>query len=244
MHTDRHEFLDKKRKPFPYTVDENGQPLSAKDIVTHFDPEFETKTFGDARMASRGRRGRIPSDLHPGDYVFFYSGLAKHDPNLYQADRQWHELTAFQIRNKPAFLIGYLKVRWIFDIKTKEDLPRYRSEIENNAHFKEQRIDCTIIKGEDESKLLDKAVQLNYWDLKSGKYRPTNTGGKIGLRPTSGMRITKWLDETFCKELLEIMSKDHSTNTRPEAQTRRSFKAADTQRDPQIPKRKKYEFML
>jgi len=101
-------------------------------------------------------------------------------------------------------MIGYLKVGRIFDIKTDEDLTLYHSEIENNAHFKEGIIDCAIIKG-DESKLLTKALQLNYWDPKSGKYGPTEIGRKIGLRPTSGMRVMKWLDETVCMEFLELM---------------------------------------
>lgn len=204
MHTDRHPFLDDDGIPYIFSVDENEQPLLAKDIAPHFDPEFVTNTFGDARTASGGR---IPPDLCPGDYVFFYSGLSKYDSGFYQSERRWHDLRSFQIHNKCAFMIGYLKVRRIFDITTEEDLTRYRSEIENNAHFKEGIVDCAIIKG-DESKLLTKAMQLNYWDPKSGKYGPTEIGKKIGLRPTSGMRVLKWLDKTVCMELLEIMSKD------------------------------------
>jgi len=204
MHTDRHLFLDNDGTPYIFSVDENEHPLLARDIAPHFDPEFVTNTFGDSRMSSGGR---IPSDLDPGDYVFFYSGLAKYNPSFYQSERRWHDLRSFQIHNKCAFLIGYLKVRMIFDIKTEEDLTRYRSEIQNNAHFKEGIVDCAIIKG-DESKLLTKAVQLNYWDQMSAKYCPTEIGEKIGLRPTSGMRVLKWLDETVCRGLLEISARE------------------------------------
>jgi hypothetical protein len=206
MHTDRHLFLKRDGIPYFFSVDENEKPRLAKDIAPHLDPEFETHTFGDARAASVGRRGRIPSGLNPGDYVFFYSGLAKYDHGFYQSLRRWHDLRSFQIHNKCAFLIGYLEVRRIFDIRTEEDLTRYSSEIENNAHFKEKRTDCAIIKG-DQSKLEDKAIQLNYWDSEIGKYSPTEIGRRIGLRSTSGMRVMKWLDEAICRKLLEIMNK-------------------------------------
>lgn len=206
MHTDRHSFLKRDGTPYVFSVDENGQPLLAKDIAPHFDPEFVAHTFGDARATSVGRRGRIPSDLDPGDYVFFYSGLAEYNQSFYQSERRWHDLRSFQIHNKCAFLIAYLKFRRIFDIRTEEDLTRYSSEIKNNAHFKEKRTDCAITKG-DESKLVDKAIQLNYWDPERGKYSPTDIGKKIGLRSTSGMRVMKWLNEAVCRELLEIMNK-------------------------------------
>lgn len=204
MHTDRHSFLKRDGTPHVLSIDQDGQPRLAKDTVPHLDPEFETHTFGDARAASLGRKGRIPSNLDPGDYVFFYSGLAKYDRVFYQSERRWHELRSFQIYNKCAFLIGYLEVRRIFDIRTQEDLTRNSSEIKNNAHFKEKRTDCAIIKG-DKSKLADKAVQLNYWDPARGEYSPTDIGRRIGLCSMLGMRIMKWLDEAICKELLETM---------------------------------------
>jgi len=205
MHTDSHLFLDRDGTPYIFSVDENEQPLLAKDMVPHFDPEFVTNTFGDARTVAGGR---IPSDLYPGDCVFFYCGLTRYDSSFYQSERRWHDLNRVQIYNRCTFLIGYTKIRRIFDIRTGEDLARNSSEIGNNAHFKEDLIGSAIIKGEDESRLLDKAVQLNYWVPEIGKYSPTDIGRKIGLRPTWGMRVMKWLNETVCKELLELMNKD------------------------------------
>lgn len=46
MHTDRHSFLDDDGTPYIFSVGENGQPLLAKDIAPHFDPEFVTNTLG------------------------------------------------------------------------------------------------------------------------------------------------------------------------------------------------------
>jgi len=208
MHTDSHLFLDKDGTPYIFSVDENMQPLPAKDIVPHLDPEFVTKTFGDARTELGGR---IPFDLHPEDYIFFYAGLSRYDSSFYHSDRTWGSLARFQVRNKCAFLIGYMKIKRIFDIKTEEDFSRNSSEIQNNAHFKERLVGSSIVKGEDESKLLDKAVQLNYWNPEIKKYSPTDIGKKIGLRDMSGMRIMKWLNETLCRELLEIVDKDLQT---------------------------------
>lgn len=205
MHTDRHLFQDRCGILYISAVDENEQPLLAKDICSHFDPEFRTNTFGDARAMAGGR---IPSDIDPGDYIFFYSGLARYDPAIYRGERPWHALNRFQIHNKCPFLIGYLKIRRIYDIRTEEDLSRNSSEIGNNAHFKERHIESCIIKGEDESKLLKKAVQLYYWDGKVRKYCPTETGEIIGLHPTRGVRIMKWLNRALCEELLRAVSND------------------------------------
>lgn len=204
MHTDLHLFCDKNGVPFIFAVDENGQPLVANDLVPHFDPEFETNTFGDKRTTNGGR---IPMELYVGDFVFFYAGLAKYDSAICEFERRWHDIRAAQRYNKCAFLIGYLEIEKIFDIRTKEDLSRNSSEIENNAHYKEGFIGSVIIKGKNNSKLLDKAMQLNYWDNEARKYNPTELGKLIGLRPVSGMRIMKWLGKNVCEELLQTASK-------------------------------------
>jgi len=65
-----------------------------------------------------------------------------------------------------------------------------------------------ILKGEEESKLLRKAVQLNTWNSDIGKYNPTDLGRRIGLKPVSGMRSTHWLDESQCRYILSVIERN------------------------------------
>lgn len=206
MHTDRHSYVDESGNPYIRSIDENGESLLAKDLTPHFDPEFTTDSFGDFWAEGRGR---IPSDLRPEDCVFFYAGLSRCDPSFYERKRTWEELKDFQMRNKCAFLIGFLKIEKIFEIRTEQDLLASSEEIWNNAHFKENIVPTVILKGKNESKLLDKAIQLNYWQPEIGKYNPTDIGSRIGLVPMSGVRIMKWLDEPLCNEVAETINNYH-----------------------------------
>jgi hypothetical protein len=206
IHTDPRELYDGKGNLVISSYDfENGELLSPKDIPMHYDPEFETSTFGDQWMgAGQDNRGRIPSDLHPGNYVFFYSGLMKYDPAFYQSERKWDSFREFRRYNMCTYIIGYLKVRDIISIETVEDL-HSRPEMTNNAHVKEEIIPSVILIG-DESRLLTKAIPMNSWDDKTRKYVPTKLGMNIlHLQPLSGVRVWKWLEEPDCEAVLELI---------------------------------------
>lgn len=199
MHTDPRILYDNHGDLIVSSIDQKNEPLLARDIAPHYDPEFETNTFGDS-WKSEG--GRIPDNLEPRDYLFFYSGLAKYDSDFYLSKRQWNSYHRFQFHNKCPHIIGYLRIREIIPVETEQDL-RSKSEIANNAHAKENIVDCVVLKG-DESKLLTKAIQLYYWDVNTGKYSPTEIGKMMGLQPVRGVRVWKWLDEADCKAFLEI----------------------------------------
>jgi len=217
MHEDLHEYLDEDGMPFKYSLDENGNPLPAKDLKPHIDPEFETNTFGDFWMASE-RGGRMPRGLQRGNYVFFYSGLSRFDAQFYKSRRTWQGLRNYQVHNKCIFLIGFLKIQKIFEITNENKIFEYSSEIWNNAHYKcyegdretfiDQNFPTVILKGGDESKLLCKAIQLNEWNPDLGKYSPTNLGKRIGLLPMSGMRIMKWLNMSQCRDIMNVVKRN------------------------------------
>jgi len=213
MHEDRHRFINEESgDPCFYSIDEEGNPLFARDLTPHIDPEFETNTFGDFWMESGGR---IPSDLRKGDYIFFYAGLSSYDADVYKSGRTWQRLKSHQRRNKCTFLIGFLEIQEIYDIVDENDILEHSSEIGNNAHYKFYEADpeifrarnfpTVIIRGLDESRLLHKAVQLNKWSPHLGKYSPTDFGRSLGLVPMSGMRIMKWLDQGRCRDILRMV---------------------------------------
>ena len=218
MHEDKHEYVRTDGEPFYHSLDENYEPLLAKDLTPHFDPEFETNTFGDFWMKSGGRTGRIPQSLKQGDIVFFYSGLSEYSAQIYKSRRTWHKLKKYQIHKKCVFLTGFLKIQKIFDIRNKNDILKYSSEIQNNAHYKfyeGDQINCVkynlpmaILKGDDESRLLRKAIRLNVWDPELRKYSPTDFGERIGLKPLSGVRIMKWLNESRCSDILDVIDRN------------------------------------
>lgn len=218
MHEDEHEYLDKNGWTFTFSMDDRGAPLPARDLKPHFDPEFKTNTFGDFWRKSGGRRGRIPQGLQQGDFVFFYSGLSTYNAQVYKSKRTWYGLRKYQVHNKCAFLIGFLRIQKIFNIASEDDILKHRSEISNNAHYKfyegdkdnciNYNLPTVIIKGENESKLLHEAIQLNTWNPELRKYSPTDLGKRIGLKSMSGMRIMKWLNDHQCSDILVAIDRN------------------------------------
>lgn len=58
----------------PDWMDEKGNPI--EDIYSHYDPEFETFTFGDyPKSSDGGRLNRKLQTLEKGDYLFFFASL-------------------------------------------------------------------------------------------------------------------------------------------------------------------------
>lgn len=125
-------------KYYSYFVDE-----ACRDRLLHFDPEFETFTYGDHLTKSK-----IFKDLEKGDYLIFYAGLRPYESNS---------------QFKGLFIIGYFVVdgRYQYsDFKNKDILRK----IKNNAHIKKEHItrDTVIVQGNSSSsKLLKKAIRIS-----------------------------------------------------------------------------------
>lgn len=111
----------------------------------HFDPEFETFTYGDPTQPKAGLR-----NLKPGDMLIFYCGLEGWD-----------------FKSEPAlYLMGYFEVQAAGKAKvfSSSDL---RNLFSNNYHvrhhhiFEQQKDKLVLVKGTANSRLLNKAVLIS-----------------------------------------------------------------------------------
>lgn len=112
----------------------------------HFDPEFETFTYGDP---SYKRKSLLK--LNKGDLLVFYAGLTP-----YKNDKHPNAL----------YIIGYFVVENVadFNMLSKEETRKFCNLYSNNAHIKrnEDLKDLVIVEGDKKkSKLLDKAVLIS-----------------------------------------------------------------------------------
>jgi hypothetical protein len=115
------------------------------DKPIHFDPEFETFTYGDpSRVKARLRR------LDLGDMLIFYCGLEGHEPE-----------------NHPAlYLFGYFEVLTAgrADEYSPMEIQRYFSQNFHVRHrdvFEKQKHMLVLVKGTEHSRLLNKAVRIS-----------------------------------------------------------------------------------
>ena len=85
----------------------------------HFDPEFDTYTYGDPTVIKR----RSLLKLQPDDLLVFYAGLQPFNTNRYQ--------TAL-------YIIGYFTIQKVVDFNrlSQSDIEEYRHLYPNNAHIK------------------------------------------------------------------------------------------------------------
>lgn len=129
-----------------------GQYLSAylpekvKNRKLHFDPEFETFTYGD-----KGSKAKSLLKLNTGDLLVFYAGLTPFN---------------HKIHDEALYIIGYFTIADIFDFKNCSNTQRedYIKKCLNNAHIKRKNDleDMVIVIGDkNRSKLLDKAILIS-----------------------------------------------------------------------------------
>lgn len=128
----------------------------------HYDPEFETFTYGDYSNI----RTHSVRRLSKGDFLFFITSLQYHRT----ADRErkpWiHPVWAF-------YIIGYFEIEEIYnDVELKD--PKKLSKVHNNAHVRRRNDkNFRVWKGSQKSKLLKVAVPL------SNKLVPTSDAKMI-----------------------------------------------------------------
>lgn len=122
------------------------------DKNPHFDPEFETYTYGDPSPNKRSQLTRLTS----GDLLIFYSSLSPQDVNV----------------GSRLYAIGYFTVDQVFDLEEMSPAERVEvfDEVPNNAHVKRKELTAqsphrdnfpAIVKGlPSESRLFEKPRPL------------------------------------------------------------------------------------
>ncbi len=120
-------------KTYSNTMGRTGRPLSCylpDSIWTrllHYDPEFETLTYGDDTP-----KREYLLKLQPDDLLVFYAGLAP-----FNTDRQRTGL----------YIIGYFTIKEIvdFDRLLPEEIRQYQLLYGRNAHLKANRTEGLVI---------------------------------------------------------------------------------------------------
>lgn len=133
-------------KPLAGYFAESRREVMAEQHV-HFDPEFETFTYGDPTTPKRSLRS-----LRRGDFLVFYCGLQKWD-----AECGWNR------EHRPAlYLAGYFEVA-LAGMASDFNEEKLAAEFGKNFHvrypavFKQQKDDLVLVKGGPGSRMLQKA---------------------------------------------------------------------------------------
>lgn len=112
-----------------------------RDVHIHFDPEFETFTYGDPTQPKAGLR-----HLEKGDFLVFYAGLQ-----------------GFDFARAPAlYIIGYFIVETAgFANDFSRDEIRRRFKKNYHVVNKDRRSSLVLVKGGTGSRLLERAVCIS-----------------------------------------------------------------------------------
>lgn len=138
----------------------------------HYDPEFQTMTFGDWKNESRASNA---GKLNKGDFLFFFAALTSEE------DRK-------KRKSSGMFLIGFFEIEYIIPYKEALKSPLTK----NNAHVlrKGGGNFFSVWKGTERSVLLDKAIFLDKKNTNSilrtsaGELLPWGKINKAGRRQT------------------------------------------------------------
>jgi Nucleotide modification associated domain 3 len=134
------------------TYGRSGHPLSyylpkqIKDELMHFDPEFETFTYGDPTS-----KRKFLLKLNKNDLLVFYAGLTPYKNDEYP---------------NALYIIGYFNVTDVINFNkiSEEETGKYCNLYHNNAHIKRKMDfkDLVIVAGDyKRSKLLRKAIMIS-----------------------------------------------------------------------------------
>ncbi|MEX0727139.1 MAG: hypothetical protein WD065_12760 [Planctomycetaceae bacterium] len=124
---------------------------SMAEQTVHFDPEWETFTYGDPTTPKRSLR-----NLKPGDFLVFYCGL-----------QAWDEEIGWNRDHQPAlYLAGYFEVS-LAGMAADFDKKTLKKEFGKNFHvryptvFEQQKGDLVLVKGGSNSRLFHHAHQIS-----------------------------------------------------------------------------------
>ena len=142
----------KEDRTYKNTIGRSGKPLSTylpegiENRTMHFDPEFETFTYGDPTS-----KRKYLLKLGKDDLLVFYAGLTPFKNKKHK---------------KALYIIGYFTIEKVIDFNqlTRKEVKKCYQLYPNNAHLKRSydTEDLVIVVGhEDKSKLLDKAILIS-----------------------------------------------------------------------------------
>ena len=187
----------------PFSVD-----ADLHDRRVHLDPEFadypgcSRYTYGDEHGVKAGPL----SKLEPGDSLFFYATLGRHEP---PAGIDTGPAADWVVHDWGAYLIGEFRVDRVYDAAACESLVDFESHgVGSNAHCKRDPFDAKVlVVGSDDSRLFDRAVPLSSPDSGSTANRlVTGLSNDSGKGPWWRRRL--WFDEAATDRLRAIVDGD------------------------------------
>ena len=180
--------------------------LSAEthDRALHLDPEFadypycDSYTYGD----EHGVKAGPISELEPGDSLFFYATLTRHEP---PAGVDTGAAVGWVAPGWGAYLIGEFRVARVLDSDACRSVsPADRAAFASNAHCKRADFDAKVlVRGGEDSRLFERAVPLSTPDAGATANRiVTELSNDSGKGPWWRRRL--WFDETATTTLRSI----------------------------------------
>jgi hypothetical protein len=167
-------FQSKEQRTYASTIGSHGRPLSTylpgkiDNRVIHFDPEFETFTYGDPTV-----KRKYLLKLQKEDLLVFYAGLTPFRNDKYK---------------EALYLIGYFTVENVVDFNqlSEYEMGKYYLLYSNNAHLKRMDYpeDLVIIAGSRvNSRLLDNAILISQtkYDKKGKAYNAVSKEMEVSL---------------------------------------------------------------
>lgn len=164
----------KEDRTYNNTIGRSGKPLSTylpkgiENRTIHFDPEFETFTYGDPTS-----KRKYLLKLGKDDLLVFYAGLTPFKNNKHK---------------EALYFIGYFTIEKVIDFNqlTKNEITKCYQFYPNNAHLKRSydTEDLVIVVGhKDNSKLLDKAILISKtkYDKNGKSYQAVSEEMEISL---------------------------------------------------------------
>ncbi|MFO7834886.1 MAG: hypothetical protein R6V31_12785 [Halohasta sp.] len=186
--------------PLPVSVDD-----ALGDRRVHLDPEFaeyptcSRYTYGDEHGVKAGPL----AELEPGDSLYFYATLARHD---HPAGIDAGPPVDWVAPDWGAYLIGEFRVDRVYDAAACESLTEFAAHgVDSNAHCKRDPFDAKVlVVGTDDSRLFDRAVPLSTSDSGSTANRlVTDLSNDSGKGPWWRRRL--WFDAAATDRLRTIV---------------------------------------
>jgi len=195
--------------PLPFDL-----PADARDRAVHLDPEFatypycESDTYGD----EHGVKAGPISELQPGDSLYFYATLTRHEsPAGVDADAA----VDWVAPEWGAYLIGEFRVAEVLDSDACASLsPADTKTFASNAHCKRAAVDAKVlVRGSDDSRLFERAVPLSIPDAGATANRlVTELSNDSGKGPWWRRRL--WFDAPATETLRAVVDSGPAADER------------------------------
>lgn len=120
-------------------------PEKTRNLKIHFDPEFETFTYGDVSSA----KNKYLLKLEKNDILVFYAGLTPYKNDNFE---------------EALYIIGYFTVKDVIDFNGLNSIEKdkFASKYPNNAHIKTRDLEnLVIVVGNSKSRLIERAILIS-----------------------------------------------------------------------------------